>query len=131
MTSVSLFASATRFPRESAASVASSPAAPTTALSTMSTSSRAAASTRHSGPTLQSGVRLDAVAARYRRSSGENRAACSPSSCSVVECRQRGDAKAVALPLEHAQRRRADRPGRSENGDAAALVASVTAPTSA
>ncbi len=50
MTSVSLLASATRFPPLSAASVASSPAAPTIALSTMSTSSRVAAAIRASVP---------------------------------------------------------------------------------
>ena len=55
-TSVSLFASATRLPAASAARVASSPAAPTTALSTIAASGCVAASTRHSGPTHQPGT---------------------------------------------------------------------------
>ncbi len=50
MTSVSLFANATRFPADNAANVASSPAAPTTAFSTIEASSCMAASTRQDGP---------------------------------------------------------------------------------
>ena len=50
MTRLSLLASATRFPALSAARVASSPAAPTTAFTTMSTSGLVAASTSTSGP---------------------------------------------------------------------------------
>src|SRR5437667_2481 len=50
MTNVSLFASATRLPASSAASVASRPAAPTMPLSTICTSGRVAASTRQAAP---------------------------------------------------------------------------------
>src|SRR5581483_9062743 len=50
MTSVSLLASATRLPACNAASVASKPAAPTTAFNTMSTSFRVAASIRQDAP---------------------------------------------------------------------------------
>ena len=50
MTRVSLLARATRLPARSAASVASSPAAPTMPFTTIRTSGRVAASTRHSDP---------------------------------------------------------------------------------
>ena len=49
----------------------------------------------------------------------------------VVERRERGDAEALALPLEHAQRGRADRAGRPEDGDAARASPVTTGPTSA
>ena len=50
ITRVSLFAKATRLPARSAASVASSPAAPTIPFTTICTSGRVAASTRQCGP---------------------------------------------------------------------------------
>ena len=40
----------------------------------------------------------------------------------VMECRERGDPKPAALPLENAERRGADRPSRSEDGDAAPRI---------
>ena len=127
MTSVSLFASATRFPRSSAASVASSPAAPTTALSTMSTSSRVAASTRHAVPLFHASCGVGARFDHARRTHGENCAACSRSSARVAVRGERGDAKPLALAIEHAQRRRADRAGRAEHRDPFRRAVSVTA----
>ena len=67
MTRLSLLASATRLPAWSAASVASSPAAPTTALTTMSTSGSVAASTSTSGPV---GNRDAAIPCRESRKGG-------------------------------------------------------------
>ena len=58
ITNVSLLASATLLPAFKAAIVASSPAAPTTALTTMSTSGWVAASTRQSAPDSRSHVEL-------------------------------------------------------------------------
>ena len=55
ITSDSLFASATRFPRSSAASVASRPAAPTTAFSTIRRRCGSAASIRQASPDPQPG----------------------------------------------------------------------------
>ena len=118
MTSVSLFASATRFPRASAASVASSPAAPTTALSTMSTSSRCDCVDETLRSDAPSGVRLASVLHDADEARMELRGLLSEQR-GVVERRERRDAKAVALTLENAERRRADRPRRPEDGDAA------------
>ena len=76
MTSVSLFASATRFPFSSAASVASRPAAPTIALSTMSTSSRVAAATSASVPLCHASS-ASALDSTIPTNEGENLRACS------------------------------------------------------
>ena len=119
-TSVSLFASATRLPARSAARVASSPAAPTTALSTMSASGRVAASTRQSVPVHQpssapavappSPTRPDEARSVAGRLFSEQR--------DVAMRRERGDVEAVRLPFEHAQRGRPDGARRAEDRDA-------------
>ena len=78
---VSLFASATRFPALSAARVASSPAAPTTALTTMSTSGLVAASTSTSGP--QGHVSPPSADRAARRTPGCHSATCRSNSPAI------------------------------------------------
>ena len=119
MTSDSLFASATRLPRSSAASVASSPAAPTTAFSTIS----ALVERRRIDQTAVAPLPSpDARRRPFRTSptySGAKRADLLSEQRGVAERGQRRDVESIALTLEHAQRRRADRAGGAENGDAA------------
>ena len=83
ITSVSLFASATRFPAPSAAIVARKPAAPTTALITVCTSSRTAALTRHSAPTAHP-ASAPSDASTMPTNDGRCSAACARSSVAFV-----------------------------------------------
>ena len=55
---------------------------------------------------------------RCRRRPARNALACSREQSRVAERRERGDAEAIALAVEHAERRRADRSGRAEDRDA-------------
>ena len=77
-TNVSLFASATRFPKRSAASVAGNPAAPTTALMTICASGCVAAATRQSVPTAHPAGTSPSGCTRPTKA-GDQAAACSAS----------------------------------------------------
>ena len=116
MTSDSLLASATRLPARSAASVASSPAAPTSALITMSTSGCSAASSSTSTPDGES------VAAGPVDDAGEGRAPAGhlrQQALALPAGGERHDAEVIPLAIEHAQRALADRAGGAEHRDAA------------
>ena len=111
-------ASATRFPAPSAASVARIPAAPTTALMTVCTSSRVAAATRHSAPVAQ---RRIGIVGRLHHADERGRVfghLCAQQGRIAVG-RQRTHRKARTLTGQHTQRRRANRACRSENGHTA------------
>ena len=94
----------------SAASVAGSPAKPTTALSTTSASGSAASSASTSGSSAH---------ARARSAGTPNSAACSREQLGVAAGGERDDAVLVAVVRQHVERLRPDRSGRSEDGDAA------------
>ena len=118
MTRVSLLARATRLPARSAARVASSPAAPTTALTTMSASGCVAASTSTSGPLGQPPVAARPGQAGVGRPPlGHLRAA---SSSRFRPAGERHDPEMLALAAEHVERAPADRAGGAEDGDARA-----------
>ena len=94
MTSDSLLASATRLPARSAASVASSPAAPTSAFTTMSTSGWVAASSSTSGPGRER--RRRSVAASPANA-GRHSATCASSRSPVAAAGERHDPEVLAL----------------------------------
>src|SRR5213082_3308588 len=114
ITSVSLLASATRLPALRAASVASSPAAPTIAFTTISTSGCVAASTRHSTPSPVPRPVYDTDVGRVEFA------------CQLLEQfgvrmgGERRDAEPLALAPEHLEGRAPDRAGRGQDRDAQA-----------
>ena len=119
MTSVSLFASATRFPaRERGERRIESRGADDGVEHDVHVVAPRGLDEARRRRRASPACGVGAVPRRCRRSPARN-ARPARRAARVVERRERGDAESVALPLEHAERRRADRAGRPEDRDAA------------